>query len=928
MSEGIVCKGLIRSFGERKVLKEVSFSLPSKGLFGIAGASGCGKSTLMNILSLLDNDYQGEYRLFGKNPRRWDETKKAQYRLKNIGYVFQQFNLLDLESVEENLLLPLSACFDCSTRLKKQKVQEALKSVGLGEFKKRIVSTLSGGEKQRAAIARATINSPSLLLLDEPTAALDKENAVKVFDILQKLSSRCLVVVVSHDEEMLAEYCEGILKLEDGTLTDFKIVEEEAEKGSHSKMALSKERHPPRFPFLSLLKHAFHLLKHKKWRSIVTEGSICFGLIGIGLSFFLSSSLSKQLNASLSSIVPENQIVMGKRNESASSISNVYAYGLEEMDSLKNDYRSHVLDYGASYLLNFEEWFCDDNDFCAIQGSKSIHLQGFSMRSINDYQWLDCNRDALFYPSTPAMMDWDDVTFGLTYANMFQLCYGLGIERSFESLGRYLSESPLPIIVNASHLEWGFQDEQIFNLVAVTQTKKNAIFHWDHLWAREILVERMKFKPAKMGDSSSPQAIYEVPYLEFSTHPSEFLRKIRLDEERRNLVFEKASSTFLASLLEEGDASPYNRLYVFSCDKSGPTWGDIASIAEDNPEIIGRDAATSVGIFASNDSVLTGTATHLFLSPNEEDVKVVSETYGRLPYSQKDALIELPSSCRDTYIYENSAKPRLSFDCEGLLSGVSPSSYEEIVVSSSLFEAWGKPEEIYVAGEVYGEESDSFYDRTFTLGVLKIVGVKEEQTETIYLPKDWTADFYFFVLDADPFLLEPYGAVFQIDGDSEIEPLLEKLNRAYPTYRFTSPSLEVSSTIEESLGYIKEILICFSAFSFLMSCLLFMVVLGITIKENEKENKLLFALGATRTDICKSLFCHTLVSTLGALISSVLSMFALEFVVSLYLEKELGGSAGFRISWEPILGMCGSAILFSLIVLVTIFFRMRKRKLW
>ena len=89
MSEGIVCKGLIRSFGERKVLKEVSFSLPSKGLFGIAGASGCGKSTLMNILSLLDNDYQGEYRLFGKNPRRWDETKKAQYRLKNIGYVFQ-----------------------------------------------------------------------------------------------------------------------------------------------------------------------------------------------------------------------------------------------------------------------------------------------------------------------------------------------------------------------------------------------------------------------------------------------------------------------------------------------------------------------------------------------------------------------------------------------------------------------------------------------------------------------------------------------------------------------------------------------------------------------------------------------------------------------------------------------------------------------
>ena len=928
MSEGIVCKKLIRSFGERKVLKEVSFSLPSKGLYGIAGASGCGKSTLLNILSLLDNDYGGEYRLFGKNPKAWGETKKAHYRLRRIGYVFQQFNLLELETVEENLLLPLSACFDCSKRIKKQKVQEALHGVGLGGLKKRVVSTLSGGEKQRVAIVRAMINNPSLLLLDEPTAALDKENAIKVFEILRKLSSRCLVVVVSHDEEMLSSYCEGILKLSDGELSSFVEPKQDKAKTAHAKMALAEERQPPRFPFFALLKHAFHLLRHKKWRSIVTEASICFGLIGIGLSFFLSSSLSKQLNSSLSSIVPENQIVMGKRKESSASVSNVYAYDLEGMRSLCNDYRNLVIDYGASYLLNFEEWFCDDNDFYAVQGSKSIRLQGFTMRSINDYQWLDCNREAVFYPTTPSTMDWDDVAFGLTYANMFQLCSGLGIERSFESLGAYLDENPLTIVVNASHTEWGFQDEQMFTLVGVTQTKKNMIFHWDHLWAREILVERMNFKPAKMGDSSSPQAIYEVPFIEFSKHPSEFLKLIRHDEKRKNLVFEKASSLFLASLLEEGDQSPYTRLYVFSCDKSGPSWEEIATIAESDEGIIGRDIVSSVGIFASNDSVLTGMATHLFFSPNENEVIDVSETYARLPYSQKDASVDLPSACRDAYIYENSAKPRLSYDCEGFSQGNKPSSFEEIGLSSALYEAWGSPEEVYVAGEVSAEENDGFYDRVFTRSCLKVVGVKEEQSETIYLPSDWSADFYFFSLDADPFLLEPTGAIFQVSSSTDISSLIDELNRDYPTYRFTSPSLEVSSTIEESLSYIKEILICFSAFSFLMSCLLFMVVLGITIKENEKENRLLFALGASRSDICKSLFCHTLVSTLGALASSIVSMVVLEFVVSIYLKEELGGSSSFRVSWEPILSMCGSALLFSLLVLLTIFLRMRKRKLW
>ncbi len=928
MSEGVVCKGVIRSFGERRVLNGISFSLPSKGLFGVAGASGCGKSTLMNILSLLDGDYQGEFRLFGKNPKKWSETKKARFRLRHIGYVFQQFNLLELETVEDNLLLPLSACFDCSRRIKKQKVHEALRGVGLEGLSKRIVSTLSGGEKQRAAIARATINNPSILLLDEPTAALDKENAVNVFGILRRISSRCLVVVVSHDEEMLSSYCEGILKLEGGILSRDRFLPSEEKKERQPKMALAEERRPPSFPFFALLRHAFHLLKHKKWRSIVTESSICFGLIGIGLSFFLSSSLSKQLNSSLSSIVPENQIVMGKRKESSASVSNVYAYELDEMQSLCNEHQGQVLGYGASYLLNFESWFCDDNDFYAIQGSKSIRLQDFGVRSINDYQWLDCNRDALFYPSTPASMDWDDVAFGLTYANMFQLCYGLGIERSFESLGKYLEANPLPIVVNASHLEWGFQDEQIFSLVAVTQTKKNVIFHWDHLWARKILVEKMRFQPTKMGDSSSPQAIYEVPYLEFSNHPSEFLRQVRHEAKRKNLVFEKASSLFLATLLEEGDKSPYNRLYVFSCDKSGPSWEEIDLIEESNAEIIGRDVVTSVGIFATNEAVLTGTSTHLFFSPSENDVRNVSEAYSRLPYSQKDASVELPAGCKDAYIYENAAKPRLSYDCSGLISGKSPSSFEEVVLSSALYEAWNRPEEVFVAGEVAAEENDSFYDRTFKLGALKVSGVKEEGSDTIYLPSDWSVDFYFFALDADPFLLEPSGAVFQIRSGSDVSSLVDKLNRQYPSYRFTSPSLEVSSTIEESLGYIKEILVCFSAFSFIMSCLLFMVVLGITIKENEKENRLLFALGASRGDICKSLFCHALVSTVGALLSSVLSMIVLEFVVSLYLKEEFGASSSFAISWEPILGMGCSALLFAALVLLTIIAKMKRKKIW
>jgi putative ABC transport system ATP-binding protein len=928
MSEGVVIKNLVRRFGPSLALSGLSFSLPNVGLFGIAGASGCGKSTLLNILSLLDDGYKGAYELFGRDARKLSEEERARFRLKEIGYVFQQFNLLELETVEDNLLLPLEACYRCSKRIKKQKCASALSEVGLKKFEKRVVSTLSGGEKQRVAIARASINNPSLLLLDEPTAALDKENAANVFAILRRIARRSLVVVVSHDENLLLGHCDEILRLEDGTLAERICGKVKESQEEEIRIVPKNKRTPPRFPFFSLLRHAFHLLKHRKWRSLITESSISFGLIGIGLSFFLALSLSKQLNATLSSIVPENQIVMSKRSGRSSSVSNVYACDLEDASSLAEDYQEETLGYGASYLLNFEEWFTDDNDFYALRGATTHRISGLSMRSVNDYQWLETNKETIFYPSRPSSMAWDDIALGLPYAEMYQLCLALGIERSYEALGESLLDEPLQIMLSASHIEWGFQDEQVFTLKAVTQTKRSTIFHSSHLWAKEILIDKMRFVPSSQSQTSSLQAIYEVPYLEFSSPPVDFIKKVRTDGRYENLVYEKASYLFLSSLLEEGESSSYNRLYLFSCDKSGPSWGEIDAVVSFSSGVIGRDVISDIGIYASNDTVVSGTATHLFFSSEEERVRDLAESYSRLPFAQKDFLFELPSSCRDSYLYSTSGKIRLSFDCRDIAKGNAPSSHEEAVLSSSLYEALGHPETLFVAGETMGEENDEYYDRTFGFGSLKVVGVKEEESETIYLPSDWTADFYFFELNADPFLLEPSGALFQLQEGSDVAAILDGLNRNYPTYRFTSPSLEVTSTIEESLGYIKEILICFSSFSFLMSCLLFGIVLSITIKENEKENRLLFALGASRQDICVSLFCHALVSVFWALLSSLFAMMILEIVVSFYLSSSLGGSKVMLIAFEPMLGMGGFAIVFLLLVYLFLFLRVRKQKLW
>ncbi len=929
MNEGVVLSEITRRFGGEKILKGVSISFPKQGLIGIAGASGSGKSTLLNILGMLDCHYEGKALILGKNPKTMSEKERCAFRLSKIGYVFQSFNLLELETVEFNLTLPLSSAYRCSKFVKREKIKDALKLVGMDGYEKRMVNTLSGGEKQRIAIARAMINNPKLLLLDEPSAALDRERADSLFNILRRISLETLVVLVSHDKPLLEKYSDEIYDIDDGVICAFqKGFAEKTEFKRFPIRTLTKMKNTPCIPFLLHLSHAFHILKKRKWRSFFMEASIAFGFIGVGLSLYLSFSISSQLQSSFSAVVPENQIVMEAKNENFSISSEAYSLSMEAASSLVGDYPEDLLDYGLGYVLNFEEWFCDDNSLSAVYGSEQIPLSGFSVRSINDYQWLDLPGSYSFYPYRPSEMAWDDIVLGLPYSSMHQLCLKLRIERSFESLGDFLDDVPLPIILRASHLDWGFQDEQIFNLVAVTQAKKPTVFHLDHRWARQILIDKMRFKPWRKGDLPTPQSIYEVPYVEPRGSPIGVISKLRRDETWADLLLERASSTFLGSLIDPGEQTVFSRLYCFSSDFVGPSWTTLYQIRESNLEITGFDIVSPGGLMASTKSLVSGFSRHLFFCPSKEEVERAVDSYSRLPLAQKDNPIELPLLCKDVGVLQASLPLRIVFGKQDPKQGRNPNGHEEIMVSSSLYAFWGGANEVCVAGEIAGEENGDYYDRTFGFSSVKIVGVVEEEKETLYLPDAWSSDFFFLCLDADPFSLQPTGAIFQVENEEAVAPLLEKLKKNYPQFNFGSPMLEVSSAVEQSLGYIKEILACFAFFSFLMSFLLSGITLGISISENEKEGKLLFAVGANRRDICLSLFCHGLLSGTSAFSSGLLSLAFLEIGVAAYLSHSFNVPFRFRFSLLPFIGMCLCLTIFLVFIALLVTFRVKRKEFW
>ncbi len=199
-------------------LDGVSFTLPEKGLVFILGRSGSGKTTMLNMLGGLDAPSEGELLVDGVSSRDFKQTDFDNYRNRYVGFVFQEYHLLNDYTVADNIALALELQGDLTQEERQQKIAAALSQVDLAGYGDRNTGELSGGQKQRVAIARALVKDPPMILADEPTGALDRKTGRQLFDLLKEISKDKLVVVVSHDEDFAHEYADRILELEEGKI--------------------------------------------------------------------------------------------------------------------------------------------------------------------------------------------------------------------------------------------------------------------------------------------------------------------------------------------------------------------------------------------------------------------------------------------------------------------------------------------------------------------------------------------------------------------------------------------------------------------------------------------------------------------------------------------------------------------------------------
>lgn len=200
-----------------KVLKGVDLQIERGDYVALMGPSGSGKSTLMNILGCLDTPTSGYYSLNGKDVSRLDDDQLAEIRNKDIGFVFQTFNLMPRTTALDNVALPMIYAGK-SKEERNQRASDVLHMVGLGDRMDHHPNQLSGGQRQRVAVARALINNPSIILADEPTGNLDTKTSIEIMGLFDEIHRKGNTVILVTHEEDIAEHAHRIIRLRDGII--------------------------------------------------------------------------------------------------------------------------------------------------------------------------------------------------------------------------------------------------------------------------------------------------------------------------------------------------------------------------------------------------------------------------------------------------------------------------------------------------------------------------------------------------------------------------------------------------------------------------------------------------------------------------------------------------------------------------------------
>ena len=886
----------------RQVLDNINYQFPRNGLCIIYGPSGSGKTTLLNCISGLI-DFEGSIEIDHQNIETLNDNELSNLRLTSYGFVFQDFKLFENETVIANLLFPLETLNQLSASIKERKCHDLLSLVGLENKEKQVVSKLSGGEKQRVAIARALVNDPKVLLADEPTGSLDEKNGREIMDILKIISKKSLVILVSHDQELTRKYADQIIEMADGKIVNIHLQNNENKKEKHLpvlKNGVSNKR--IRIPSLFLLKHTYHNMKEKKFRTLICYSMTSLGLIGVGMAFTLSSSIASNIKDAYREIVDENAMMVSLEKENAVNPGQ-YAANYYEVESIKQKYSQYVDDVGITYYANFEKFFPDLNNLVI---SKDYHyrvLSGFSARHINDFTWLE-DATSQMYPEQIDHLEDDEIVLGINYDALIDLCFELQIERNVRSLSNYIKTNNLFLYFDLANNDWTYSDQQLVRLVGFVLESELKIYHSNHLWNEYMFETRMRFpvSDALSIQDNNPWTMKKIYYLKAKEKRDELLNLLYDDKISDEFLFEIANETYYPWLYYDKEMNERDRVLVFiNNERHFPTW-QIPYFLENDNNLKTPVIANNGGYVIYPESLMMGFAKTMYFSKDESEVVDIID---HQTSNNNDGFYqeELPNGVKSGN-YAKSLQNGVNFSVinNELYIGRQPTAIDELVISTALFDQLGYnnlDEDMFIAtskNELLVDGNKVIKD--YVLLKVKIVGLIQSSKLLLYHEKNWTTLFYQCMVGISAYNLQCQSLSFSLNDSSKIEESIELAKKAFPQYEIVNPLSDVNSSVDKVCFYITIVLIIFSMVATIISILLLTICNYLYIIEGRKEIALARCLGVNKKESQKFLFWHSFVQCLLSFIIASVELVCIAVVTNLEISKTL--SLGFSFSFNPL----------------------------
>ena len=308
----------------QKALNDVSIQFRQNEFVAILGPSGSGKTTLLNVLGGLDHYDSGDLIINGKSTKNFKAADWDAYRNNSVGFIFQSYNLIGHISIQDNVEMAL-ALSNVKKKERRKRAREALKSVGLLEHAHKRPNQLSGGQMQRVAIARSLVNNPDIILADEPTGALDSNTSKQIMDLIQKIASDKLVIMVTHNQDLAYQYATRVIEVKDGkVVSDSNPLTKEEQEEERYKLKKTK------MSFMEALYLSFNNIMTKKGRTLITAFASSIGIIGIALILSLSNGFDLQIDKFERGILSAMPIMISKQSMDLDEESLIQLTGEEQ----------------------------------------------------------------------------------------------------------------------------------------------------------------------------------------------------------------------------------------------------------------------------------------------------------------------------------------------------------------------------------------------------------------------------------------------------------------------------------------------------------------------------------------------------------------------------------------------------------------------